>query len=186
MNVRRVLVVAVIAGTIAVLAGGCSGGGSDSSTSSTAVGGVGEVRTGPAPRTIAEVAATDPDLVSFTTALSATELAQTLAEEGPYTVFIPTNDGLVLPSGTVDPATAAEQISSILAYHVVKGALRIDDLKDGTLETLNGATLSVSRDGDTVELTDARGNTAKVVEADVEAENGVIHVIDGVLLPPGR
>lgn len=186
MNARKILGVAVVVGVVAALSGGCTSDGSDGASAPTAVGGNGEVRTGPAPRTIAEVAATNPDLVSFTTALSATELAQTLAGEGPYTVFVPTNDGLVLPAGTVDPATAAEQLADILAYHVVEGVLLVDDLKSGTLTTLNGSTITVSRDGDTVEVTDARGNTSRVVQADVDAENGVIHVIDGVLLPPER
>lgn len=186
MSVRRIVVIVAIAAAIAFAAAGCSGSGkSDSASGTTAAGANGDVRTGAQPRTIAEVAATDPDLTSFLTALSTTDLAQTLAGTGPYTVFIPTNAGLVLPQGTLDPATARKELSSILAYHVVKGALTTADLQPGTLTTLNGATLTVTRDGDTVVLTDSKGNKARIVKADIKAENGEIQVIDKVLLPPG-
>ena len=138
--------------------------------------------------TIVDVAAGNEDFSTLVTAVTAADLGETLAGEGPYTVFAPTNDAFaVLPEGTVETLVKPEskdQLTSILTYHVVAGMVMAADLSDGqVIETVNGDTLTVGIDGETVTLTDSSGNTVTVVAADVAASNGVIHAIDGVLIP---
>jgi uncharacterized surface protein with fasciclin (FAS1) repeats len=125
---------------------------------------------------------------SFTTLASLLEssgLVDTLKGEGPYTVFAPTDEAFdALPEGTLDTLGQpenADQLESILLYHVAEGETMSSDLEDGQeITTVQGAPLTVSIDDDgTVMIGDAT-----VTEADVEASNGVIHVIDSVLLPP--
>src|SRR5687767_13770681 len=130
---------------------------------------------------------------SFTTlvtAVQAAELEETLRGEGPFTVFAPTDDAFAaLPAGTLDTLLAdpTGDLAGILTYHVVEGEVMAADVveMDGQeVTTVNGAafTVNVADDG-TVTLTDATGNEVGVVQTDVDATNGVIHVIDGVLLP---
>ena len=126
---------------------------------------------------------TAQDAGNFSTLLSAAEsagLVETLSGEGPYTVLAPSNEAFdALPEGTLD-GLSDEELTSILTYHVVPSAAMAGDLSDGQmLETVNGAELEVSIDGDTVMVGDAT-----VTQADIEASNGVIHVIDSVLMPP--
>jgi uncharacterized surface protein with fasciclin (FAS1) repeats len=116
------------------------------------------------------------------------DLVDTLSGEGPYTVFAPTNDAFdALPEGTLEELTLPENqelLTTILTYHVVSGEVLSTDLTDGQeVETVQGETLTVGVTDTGVTLTDASGNTVNVVTADVEASNGVIHAIDGVLLP---
>ncbi len=145
--------------------------------------------------TIANLASKTESLSTLYTAVGAADLATTLEGEGPFTVFAPTNDAFAaLPDGTVEtllePANK-DQLAGILTYHVVPASVMAADVvgmieSDGgehVVETVNGATFTVSLDGDNVIITDAAGNTATVVETDIEATNGVIHVIDGVLMP---
>ena len=122
---------------------------------------------------------------SFTTlvdALVATGLDEALAGEGPFTVFAPTDDAFAaLPEGTLE-SLDEETLAEILKYHVVAGEFMAADvvgLDSRSVETLQGASVAISIDGDTVMV-----NDATVVTADVAASNGVIHVIDKVLLPP--
>ena len=121
---------------------------------------------------------------SFTTLLAAAEaagLVEALQADGPLTVFAPTDDAFAaLPEGTVEGLLAdTEALTAVLTYHVVSGAVMSGDLSDGmTAATLNGADITVSL-GEGVMI-----NDANVVAADIEATNGVIHVIDSVLLPP--
>ncbi len=123
---------------------------------------------------------------SFTTlvgALQATGLVEALAGEGPFTVFAPSDEAFAkLPAGTLESLTP-EQLKDILLYHVVAGKVMAADAValDGQMvdTLLEGKQLAISVDGETVMI-----NDAKVVTADVEAGNGVIHVIDSVLLPP--
>ncbi len=138
--------------------------------------------------TIVDVASGNPDFSTLVTAVTAADLAETLSGEGPYTVFAPTNAAFeALPSGTLDELTMPENkdtLTAILTYHVVAGEVLSSDLTDGQeVETVQGETLTVGVTDDGVTLTDASGNTVNVVTADVEASNGVIHAIDGVLLP---
>ncbi|SEL89901.1 fasciclin domain-containing protein [Roseivivax marinus] len=129
---------------------------------------------------------TAQDAGDFTTLLAAAEaagLVETLTGEGPYTVFAPTDEAFdALPEGTVDELLLPEnqdQLTSVLTYHVVPGAVMSADLSDGMeAETVEGSSVTVSIDGDTVMVGDAT-----VTQPDIEASNGVIHVIDTVLMP---
>ncbi|HYM66426.1 MAG TPA: fasciclin domain-containing protein, partial [Patescibacteria group bacterium] len=91
-----------------------------------------------------------------------------------------------LPAGTVDTLLKPENkatLAGILTYHVVSGAVWAKDVKAGRVPTVNGAEFTVSMDNGSVYLTDAKGGKSKVVSTDIAASNGVIHVIDSVLLP---
>ena len=117
-------------------------------------------------------------------ALTAAGLVETLKGEGPFTVFAPTDAAFAaLPAGTVDALLKPEnkdKLTAVLTYHVVPGKVMAADVVKATdAKTVNGATIAIKVDGDTVMI-----NDAKVTNADVEASNGVIHVIDKVLLPP--
>ncbi len=109
-------------------------------------------------------------------------LVDTLRGTGPFTVFAPTNAAFQkLP---VDALHAVEDdpklLSTVLAYHVVPGALKLDDLEPGQLTTVAGVDLTVTREGDNVLI-----NGFPISSGDVEATNGIIHVMEDVLLPPG-
>ena len=123
-------------------------------------------------------------------AVQAAELEETLRGDGPFTVFAPSDDAFAaLPEGTVDTLLQdpTGDLADILTYHVVEGAVMADDIAglDGQqVTTVNGATATVNvADDGSVSLTDATGNEVAVVETDIEASNGVIHVLDGVLMP---
>ena len=123
-------------------------------------------------------------------AVQAAELDDTLRGDGPFTVFAPTDEAFAaLPAGTLDKLLAdpTGDLAGILTYHVVEGEVMAADVvgMDGQeVTTVNGATFTVSvGDDGAVTLTDAVGNEVDVVQTDVDANNGVIHVIDGVLLP---
>jgi uncharacterized surface protein with fasciclin (FAS1) repeats len=137
---------------------------------------------------IVALASGNQDLSTLVSAVQAADLVATLQGEGPFTVFAPTNAAFAaLPEGTLDTLLQPEnkdQLSGILTYHVVAGDITSDKLTDGqVVETVNGEKLTVNvRDGK-VTITDAKGGTATVVTADVDASNGVVHVIDAVLLP---
>ncbi len=124
------------------------------------------------------------NLTTLVAAVTAADLGATLSGPGPFTVFAPPNSAFdALPAGTVatlvQPANKA-QLTSILTYHVVPGRLMAADLRDGqVLTTVNGASLTVRRMGNTVMVGDAT-----VTQADVRASNGVAHVINKVLMPP--
>jgi uncharacterized surface protein with fasciclin (FAS1) repeats len=150
--------------------------------------------TTPAPATTgADIVDTAIDAGDFTTLVAAVQAAgleDTLRGEGPFTVFAPTDDAFAaLPAGTIETLLEdpAGDLTDILTYHVVPGAVPAADVVglDGeAVTTVNGApiTIGVADDG-SVTLTDAAGNDVAVVATDVQANNGVIHVIDAVLLP---
>ena len=135
------------------------------------------------------------DHTTLVAAVKAAGLVDTLKGPGPFTVFAPTNAAFdLLPAGTVDTLVKPENkamLTSILTYHVVPGRLDSTALAakiragGGTanLTTVQGETLKVMMHGDEVMLTDAKGNTAMVTTADVMQSNGVIHVVDKVLMP---
>jgi len=137
-----------------------------------------------APATIVDVAVGNPDFSTLVAAITAAGLGETLAGEGPFTVFAPTNAAFAaLPAGTLDSLLLPEnkdQLTAILTYHVVPGTVMAADLPATATDvaTVNGAMVSVvaAPEGATV-------NGAKITAADVAASNGVIHVIDTVLLP---
>jgi uncharacterized surface protein with fasciclin (FAS1) repeats len=116
-------------------------------------------------------------------ALTAAGLVETLKGEGPFTVFAPTDEAFAaLPAGTVEDLLKPEnkdQLVAVLTYHVVPGAVMSTDLTEGmTAATVNGADVTITLDGG------AKVNGANITAADVAASNGVIHVIDAVILPP--
>ena len=140
-----------------------------------------------ASQTIVQVASGNPDFSTLVSALKAAGLADTLSGPGPYTVFAPTNEAFAkLPAGTLDSLLKPEnksKLAAILTYHVLSGAVYAKDVKPGSVVTVEGAKVAVADDMGGVTITDATGRQAKVVKTDIAASNGVIHVIDTVLLP---
>ncbi len=134
-------------------------------------------------KNIVENAAGSADHTTLVAAVKAADLAGTLSGAGPFTVFAPTNEAFnKLPAGTVDNLLKPEMkkdLTGVLTYHVVAGAVKAADLKDGQkIKTLNGGELMVAIKDGKVSI-----NGANVTIADVVSSNGVTHVIDGVLLP---
>ncbi|EKS34845.1 fasciclin domain-containing protein [Afipia broomeae] len=139
-------------------------------------------------KNIVENAVNSKDHTTLVAAVKAAGLVDTLSSKGPFTVFAPTNAAFgKLPAGTVDTLVKPENkatLTKILTYHVVPGKLNAADLKDGQkLKTVEGEELTVKASGGKVSLTDAKGGTSTVTIADVNQSNGVIHVIDTVLMP---
>jgi len=144
---------------------------------------------------VVDIAIGSADHTTLVTAVKAADLVATLKSEGPFTVFAPTNDAFnKLPEGTVANLLKPEnkaQLSKILTYHVVSGNLDatavLDAIKKGNgkvvLTTVSGGMLTASLDMGKVKLTDESGNSAYVTVADLKGTNGVIHVIDTVVLP---
>jgi uncharacterized surface protein with fasciclin (FAS1) repeats len=144
---------------------------------------------------IVDVAVGSSAHTTLVAAVKAAGLVETLKSAGPFTVFAPVNDAFAkLPAGTVESLLKPENkstLTSVLTYHVVAGKLDAkavgEAIKAGggkaTLTTVAGAKLVASIDGGKVRITDAKGNSAYVTAADLGASNGVIHVIDHVLLP---
>ena len=132
--------------------------------------------------TIVDVAVEAGTFTTLVAAVEAAGLVDTLSGEGPFTVFAPTDDAFAaLPEGLVEALLLPENeqlLVDILTYHVVPGVVLSTDLAEGDVETVEGQTVAVSLEGGVFV------NDAEVVAADVEADNGVIHVIDAVLLPP--
>jgi uncharacterized surface protein with fasciclin (FAS1) repeats len=145
--------------------------------------------------TIVEVAQGNDTFSTLVTAVTAAELGETLSGTGPFTVFAPTNDAFAkLPAGTVEKLTTddKETLKAILTYHVVEGSVdaatlttAIGEAGDAgyAIKTVGGGTLTAKIVDGGVVLTDAAGNTSKVTATDVAASNGLIHVIDTVLMP---
>lgn len=137
---------------------------------------------------IVDNAVNSTDHTTLVAAVKAGGLVETLKGAGPFTVFAPTNAAFEkLPAGTVNTLVQPEnkqKLTTILTYHVVPGRLLAADLKDGqTLTTVEGETLMVHRNGNSVMIHDAKGGMATVTTADAVSKNGVTHVIDSVLMP---
>jgi uncharacterized surface protein with fasciclin (FAS1) repeats len=133
--------------------------------------------------TLVEIAAGNADFSTLVGAVKTAGLVETLSGKGPFTIFAPTNEAFAkLPAGTVASLTP-EQLKSILTYHVVAGEVLAKDVKAGKVKTVNGAELTINVKDGKVTITDAKGNTVNVVKTDIVGSNGVIHVIDGVLMP---
>ena len=136
-----------------------------------------------APKTVVDIAVGSPDHTTLVAAVTAAGLVETLSGTGPFTIFAPTNAAFAaLPAGTVEDLLKPEnkeKLTSILTYHVVAGNVMSAQLSDGQkVATLNGKQLTVAIKDGVVTI-----NGAKVVAADLAGSNGVIHVIDGVILP---
>ncbi|WP_237068709.1 fasciclin domain-containing protein [Microbulbifer guangxiensis] len=146
-------------------------------------------------KTIAANAAGAEALSTLVAAVKAADLVDTLNSEGPFTVFAPTNDAFAaLPAGTVDMLLKPEnkgKLQKVLGYHVLPGkataAVVMDLTRKGgghaKVATVQGEELTLRVDGGKVTVTDTKGNTATVIQADIMSSNGVVHVIDGVLMP---
>jgi uncharacterized surface protein with fasciclin (FAS1) repeats len=139
-------------------------------------------------KNIVENAVNSKDHTTLVAAVKAAGLVKTLEGKGPFTVFAPTNAAFgKLPAGTVDTLVKPEnkkQLTKILTYHVVPGKLEAADLTDGKkLTTVEGETLTVKRSGDSVMLMDSKGGSSTVTIPNVNQSNGVIHVVDTVLMP---
>ncbi|MBK6275848.1 MAG: fasciclin domain-containing protein [Saprospirales bacterium] len=144
---------------------------------------------------IVDVAAGSANHTTLVAAVKAAELVETLKGTGPFTVFAPTNDAFAkLPKGTVESLLLPEnkaKLSAILTYHVVAGNLTAADvlaaIKKGkgkvVLTTVNGAKLTAKLVKGKVTITDANGGKSTVTATDLKGSNGVIHVVDSVLLP---
>jgi uncharacterized surface protein with fasciclin (FAS1) repeats len=144
---------------------------------------------------VVDIAIGSADHSTLVAAIKAADLVATLKGAGPFTVFAPTNAAFnKLPAGTVESLLKPEnkaQLSKILTYHVVSGNLDaaavIAAIKKEkgkvTLTTVSGGKLTASMDKGKVKLTDESGNSAYVTATDLKGSNGVVHVIDGVLLP---
>lgn len=144
---------------------------------------------------VTAVAMGSPDHTTLVSAVQAAGLVDTLQGAGPFTVFAPTNAAFqALPAGTVDNLLKPEMkadLTKVLTYHVVPGALDAAELTrqiqagngQATLTTVQGATLTAKAGGPGgVTITDAKGNVANVTAADLKASNGVVHVIDKVVM----
>jgi uncharacterized surface protein with fasciclin (FAS1) repeats len=139
-------------------------------------------------KNIVENAVNSKDHTTLVAAVKAAGLVDTLSSKGPFTVFAPTNAAFgKLPAGTVDTLVKPESkatLTKILTYHVVPGKLNAADLKDGQkLKTVEGEELTVKASDGKVMIVDAKGGSSTVTIADVNQSNGVIHVIDTVLMP---
>jgi len=146
-------------------------------------------------KNIVQNAVNSKDHTTLVAAVKAAGLVPTLESAGPFTVFAPTNEAFAkLPAGTVDTLLKPENkkmLTNVLTYHVVPGRLTAKDLmakvKDGDgkamLKTVEGEDLTVTQDGNKLTITDAKGDKSMVTIANVMQSNGVIHVVDTVLLP---
>jgi uncharacterized surface protein with fasciclin (FAS1) repeats len=180
------LTIAAVAVAAALTLAACSSDSGDTATSPTAAaeGAAAEesAMTDEAPGDIVAVASTTDGFSTLAAAVTAAGLVETLQGDGPFTVFAPTDDAFAaLPAGVLDALLLPENkdaLTKILTYHAVAGNVMAADVTDGEVPTVEGQTILLSTaDGVTV-------NGANVIQADVVASNGVIHVIDAVLLPP--
>lgn len=195
MTVMRLASLAALAAAAAITVAACGGSTEETAatpaaTESAAVAESAMPEEAPAEETAAPALGTVVDVASGTegfstlvSALTAGELVDTLNGAGPFTVFAPTDDAFAaLPAGVLDALLLPENkgtLVQILTYHVVPGTVLAADIADGEVATVEGQNVTLSTaDGVTV-------NGAKVIQADVMADNGVIHVIDAVILPPG-
>ena len=177
---KRMTVAVLCLAALALVAAGCGSDNKDTTTTAKAT-----TTTQAASADIVGLAKATPDLSTLVAAVTAGDLAATLQGKGPFTVFAPTNQAFSDIQSTVDtllkPANKAD-LQKVLTYHVVPGTYTAADLKDGQeLTTVQGQKLTVSVNGSTVKV-----NDATVEKADVNASNGVVHVINKVLVPPAN
>ena len=159
---RRFLVLTATVAAVAALAG-CA-------TSST-------------PVSVADTIAAQPQLSTLNGLVAKAGLTDTLKGTGPYTVFAPTNTAFAkVPAKTMDDlAKDPAKLKAVLNYHLISGKVMAADVKNGDSKTVNGATVALSKAGEFVTVEDALVQTA-----DISATNGVVHVVDAVLVPPSR
>jgi len=182
MRSRKLITALAAVASLSLVAAACS---SDDTSSTDATEAAAPAET---TETITDVVAGNEDFSTLLAAVEAAGLGETLAGEGPFTVFAPTDEAFeALPEGTLETLLKPkneELLSSILTYHVVPGEVMAADVESGDVTTVNGATFTVEASDMGVTITDGQGNEADVVTTDIVTSNGVIHVIDGVVLPP--
>lgn len=131
---------------------------------------------------IVAIAAGNDDFSTLVTAVKAAGLVETLQGDGPFTVFAPTNEAFdKLPDGTVEALLKPEnkdKLTAVLTYHVVPAKVMAADVSPGDVKTVNGESATIAVEDGTVTI-----DSAEVIKTDIEASNGVIHVIDSVILP---
>ncbi|MBK8502632.1 MAG: fasciclin domain-containing protein [Saprospiraceae bacterium] len=136
-------------------------------------------------QSILEQAENTAELSTFVTACKAASMEAVLNGNGQYTVFAPSNDAFAaLPNGTLESLLMPEnkdQLVEILSYHVIPGKILSADVTEGKAPTVEGEEVDIAVANDVVKV-----NNASVTTADVEASNGVIHVIDQVIMPPSQ
>jgi uncharacterized surface protein with fasciclin (FAS1) repeats len=134
-------------------------------------------------QTIVDVASGNKDFSTLVKAVKAAGLVETLSGPGPFTVFAPTNAAFAaLPKATLADLLKPEnkaKLAKVLTYHVVSGTVLAKDVKPGSVKTVEGGSVTIKAEGGKVMV-----NEATVTRTDIKASNGVIHVIDKVLLPP--
>ena len=155
--------------------------GSDGSSTDTTVAASDTTEMAKEAGTIVEVAQGNPDFSTLVAAVVAADLAETLSGEGPFTVFAPTNAAFeALPAGLLEKLLLPENketLVKILTYHVVPSKVMAADVAAGDVTTVEGSTFTIATEGG------VKVNTSNVTATDVPASNGVIHVIDAVLVP---
>ena len=170
-------IIAIAAASVLLL----SACGSDGSTSDTTVAAADETEMVTDVGTIVEVAQGNPDFSTLVAAITAAGLGDALSGEGPFTVFAPTNAAFeALPEGLLEKLLLPENkevLTKILTYHVVPSKVMAADVAAGDVATLEGSTFAITTEGG------VKVNASNVTATDVAASNGVIHVIDAVLVP---
>jgi uncharacterized surface protein with fasciclin (FAS1) repeats len=133
------------------------------------------------PVSVADTIAAKPQLSTLNGLVAKTGMTDTLKGTGPFTVFAPSNEAFAkVPAKTMDDlAKDPAKLKAVLTYHVVPGKVMAVDVKNGNSKTVNGANLALSKAGDFVTVDDAMVQTA-----DISATNGVVHIVDSVLIPP--
>jgi uncharacterized surface protein with fasciclin (FAS1) repeats len=182
---RHTRIAAAVAVTVAALTlSACGGSDSASPAASPAAATTPPAASSSAPAaagTIVEVASSNPDFSTLVAAVKAADLVETLSGTGPFTVFAPTNEAFeALPAGLLDklllPANK-KTLTKILTYHVIPAQVMAADVKAGKVKTVEGSEITLATDGGVTV------DKATVTATDVAASNGVIHVIDQVLVP---
>ncbi|NDP62346.1 fasciclin domain-containing protein [Polaromonas sp.] len=135
------------------------------------------------PVSLADTIAARPQLSTLNALIVKAGLTDTLKGAGPFTVFAPTNEAFAKVPAKIMDALAKDpaQLKAVLTYHVISGKVMAADVKNSNSKTVNGANVALSRAGDFVTVEDAMVQTP-----DISASNGVVHVVDSVLLPPAK
>ena len=136
---------------------------------------------GPRPVSVADTLAAQPQLSTLTGLIAKAGLTDTLKGVGPFTVFAPTNEAFSkVPAATLQTlANDPAKLKDVLTYHVLPAKIMAADVKNGNSKTVNGANLALSRAGNFVTVEDALVQTP-----DISATNGIVHIVDAVLIPP--
>lgn len=135
------------------------------------------------PVSVSDTIAATPQLSTLSGLVVKAGLTETLKSSGPFTVFAPTNEAFAkVPAKTMeDLGNNPDRLKAVLTYHVLSGKVMAAEVKNSNAKTVNGANLALSKAGEFVTVEDAM-----VQKADISATNGVVHIVDSVLIPPAR